>query len=137
MSILIREEYVNATKGHLLGDSGEPYEPFTDDLGRLFKSLQSEFGKVGSKVYVDTTQGVKHVGWCFVKRMRYEDARDNSERSFYIREVWVTLFEPCEADDPSASVTRHRDGSITKYPFRQLDIEAHRQAQRRSVRALA
>lgn len=128
MTILVREEYLNATKGYSFGDSGEPYEAFTDDTGRLYKSLQGEYGKA-SNVYVDTTSGpVRHVGWAFTKRMRYEDARDNSEGSYYLREVWVTLYEPCEADDPRASVTHHRSGAITRHPFRQLDIGAHRAA---------
>lgn len=132
--ILIREEYENETTNTRFGDSGEPYEPFTDDLGKLFKSLRSEYGRAQSKVYVDLNSGgVRHVGWAFVKRMKYEDARTDKPSDYYTRCVWVTLYESCEVDDPSATISTSRNGAVTRHPFKQLDIEAYRKAQRRAA----
>jgi len=90
----IRGTYVNETRGHCLGETGW-YEPFTEDKGRLFRDLQREYGRCTSRIYVDTAAGAKPVGWCFKKRMDYEDAhliRDRSDRS-YVRAVWVECRE--------------------------------------------
>src|SRR5690349_1061643 len=116
LSVLVREEYTNASKHCRFGDSGEPSEVWTDDIGRLFRDLRSEYGKA-SKFYVDGKGGkVQHVGWTFQKRMRYEDARQNRPEDYYIREVWVTLYESCDLDDPAHVVTR-RNGAVTHHPF--------------------
>ena len=70
----------------------EPYEPFTDDIGKLFRSLQKEYGRCESQVYADLPdRKVLAHGWVFVKRMRYEDARGHEPTDYYIREVWVRL----------------------------------------------
>lgn len=86
----VSEVYINATRGYRFGES-EPYEPYTDNIGKLFLSYQREFGRCTSKVYVDTDHGPKAIGWVFVKKMRYEDAR--SKNDTYVREVWVTVHE--------------------------------------------
>jgi len=129
MEILVSETFCNATKNAQFGES-EPYEPWTDDVGKLFADYRREYGRA-SKVYVDTTSGAQHVGWCFSKRMKYEDARDDSSESYYDRQVWVTLYATCEIEDSRAVVTRHRNGAETRHPYRQLDIEAYRRALRR------
>jgi len=115
--MLIREEYVNATEGHRFGDSGEPYATFTDDIGKLFRSLQRENGRCVSKVYIDTkSAGTVQVGWVFQKREAYERCR--GKQAYYIRETWVTLYDECEPDDPLACVTQHKSGAITRRPFK-------------------
>lgn len=97
MTLLIQENFINATKHHSFGDCSEPYEAFTDDIGRLYRSLASEYGRCVSKVYLDTaSKGTVAIGWVFQKQMPYEDV----PKECYLREVWVTLFEPCELDDP-------------------------------------
>lgn len=84
-NLFIKETYVNVTKGYNFGNS-EWYETFTDETGRLFRSLQKEYGKAG-KMYRDTANGgAKQVGWVFSKRMKYEDADE-----YYTREVWVEV----------------------------------------------
>ena len=89
----IQETFINKTKDAQFGES-DIYEAFTDDVGRLFRDMQREYGRCVSKVYIDTADGVKATGWVFEKRMRYEDARGNDpERDFYTREVWVTLHD--------------------------------------------
>jgi hypothetical protein len=75
-------------------------EAFTNDVGRLFNSLQKEYCRCRGKVYIDVPDGkAEAVGWVFEKEMGYEDKP--SEK--YIREVWVTLY-----DEPdTVQVTKH------------------------------
>ena len=107
--MLIRETYVNQTKGHRISES-DWYEPWTDDVGRLFREMQKEYGRCTSSVYVDPVGGGKPVrcGWTFEKRMRYEDARGNDpERDFYVREVWVQLADRVEHHPATETVDLH------------------------------
>ena len=92
----IQEEFFNATKGYRFSQSA-PYETAFDDTGKLFRSLQSEYGRCVSRVYVGTKTGTKRIGWVFEKRMRYEDSKGH-----YTREVWVTVL------DKADTVTRER-----------------------------
>jgi len=87
MGLLISEVYINATKNVRFGES-PVFESFTDDAGKLFKALQKEYGRCTSKVYVDTKEGTKTIGWVFQGRQRYEDSKE-----IYLREVWVTRHE--------------------------------------------
>lgn len=87
----ISETFVNETKGYRFGETG-PFEAWTDDKGKLFRSLRQEYGRCTGRVYVDTDGKTKPVGWVFEKRMKYEDARGNDrEQDYYTRSVWVTL----------------------------------------------
>lgn len=88
--MLIQETFINETKGYICGNT-DPYEPFTDNIGRLFLSLQKEYGKCVSRMYVDPDG--KPIGWIFQKKMHYEDARTNRADDYYIQEVWVTLLD--------------------------------------------
>ena len=97
MSVLISETYINETEGYIYGETTEPYEPFTDDLGELFRYGQKEYGRCVSKAYVDTDDGPKAVGWVFQKRTQYEDCDDT-----YVREVWVTLHSAPRPPRPPA-----------------------------------
>ena len=99
--MLIQEEYV------VIGNDGEPqnclgasdlYEPFTDNVQRLFRSLQKEYGGCTSKVYVDVAGVSRQGGWCFRRRTKHEDSN-----ATYVREVWVTLYE----QKPDVAVTHH------------------------------
>ena len=84
--IWVSEEFVNLDRDCRFGET-EPYESFTDDVGKLFRSLMKEYGRCISKVFIDTKAGVtKAVGWVFLKRDKYEGSQDT-----YLREVWVTL----------------------------------------------
>jgi len=72
-------------KSYLLHDSGW-YEPFTDNLGQLFKFLQKEYGRCVSRVYQDAPDRVADpIGWVFQKRVKYQDCNET-----YLQEVWVT-----------------------------------------------
>ena len=37
----------------------EPYEPYTDNKGRLFRECQKEYGRCVSSVYMDTAEGTR------------------------------------------------------------------------------
>lgn len=60
-------------------------------IGDIFRMFQREYGRCVSKVYIDTEDGVKAIGWVFQKREKYED----SDKT-YIREVWITLLDKYE-----------------------------------------
>ena len=82
----IRESYVNQTKGYNFGSSVW-YEPFTDNIGDLFRALQREFGRCVSKVYIDAPVAfypatAKPVGWVFEKKCQYTDCMET-----YIQET--------------------------------------------------
>ncbi len=107
----IQESFINVTRHCRLGD-GEPEETGSETTGELYASLRAIYGKCVSKVYLDTEYGTIAVGWVFQKKMEYEDAyrfSDKSER-VYLQEVWVTVMEPCELDDPQALRRKTRLG---------------------------
>lgn len=104
----IQETYVNETQGYRFGDS-DWFEPYTDNMGKLFRDLQKEYGRCTGKVYTDTVDGAKQVGWVFEKQMQYEDARPRYndygrllKPETYLRAVWVTYRIRFEATDESA-----------------------------------
>lgn len=88
--LYIQETFINQTEGYRFSET-PVYEAFTSDKGELYKSLVNEYGRCTSKIRIDTAEGTKTVGWVFVKRMQYEDCKDNSPESFYLRETWVTV----------------------------------------------
>jgi hypothetical protein len=92
--MLMQATFVNETKGWIFGESGW-YEPYTTDLGRLFRDLRAEYGRCTGHVYIDTARGTdppgvysatRTVGWVFEKLCHYEDTGDP-----YLRVVWVSL----------------------------------------------
>ncbi len=72
--MLIKETWINRTENCGYGDSGE-YEPFTDNIGKLFKALQKEHGRCQGKVYVDIQGAARQTGWVFVKNCQYTDTK--------------------------------------------------------------
>ncbi len=64
-------------------------ETFTNDLGKLFRSLQKEYGRASS-IYIDQPNGKppRKIGWCFSKLVPYSDCSE-----FYLQEVWITVFQ--------------------------------------------
>ena len=97
----MKETWTNETKGHIIGDSGW-YEPYTDNLGQLFRALQKEFGRCMSKVYQDTPDGEPDaIGWYFEKKREYEDAdkfRIRGEDRYYIAGTWVFMRDAKEIE---------------------------------------
>jgi len=70
----------------------EIYKPYTDDLGKLYKNLISEYGRVKSKIYVtDLSRLDHHIGWTFIKRVKYSGSKDT-----YLQETWISLYQGIE-----------------------------------------
>ena len=102
--MLVQEDWIeiqNANqdneKRFRCGDSGL-YEPYTDNIKRLFTSYMREYGRCVSKVYIDTPEGTKAIGWVFQKRTKYADCNKT-----YLQETWVTLHE----NEPTKTVDYH------------------------------
>ena len=100
MSVLISVEHVNRDENCVFGDVGAnyPYETHYATTGEAFRGLQAEYGRCVSKVYVDTPEGVKAIGWVFQKRTRYDDANET-----FLCETWVTLHEK----EPTHTIEHH------------------------------
>ena len=89
--MLILETYINRTLGNRFGNS-EPYEPYTEDIGELFRAFQREYGRCTGYVFIDAPNGLPvKVGWTFERKERYTDTGEP-----YIREVWVSLLDKPE-----------------------------------------
>jgi hypothetical protein len=85
-NIVMREQWVNQSEGHLLGDS-DWYEAYTDDEGELFRSLQKEYGRCTGKCYIDLPrQEARAIGWVFLKKVKYDDVDE-----YFLRETWVEM----------------------------------------------
>ena len=88
-NIVMKESWVNATEGHRMGDS-DWYESYTDNEGELFRSLQKEYGRCVSKVYIDQPNESLNplpVGWVFQKKVEYSDVQGQ----YFVRETWIEL----------------------------------------------
>jgi hypothetical protein len=99
MALQIRETFTNETRGYR-SDWSEWYEPYTDNIGRLFRGMQREYGRCVGRIYVDAPRdgsafgavGSSACGWYFEKKVEYEDSgRFGRPRAFYTRGVWVEM----------------------------------------------
>jgi len=82
----IRETFVNETKGHRIGES-DYYEPYTDDIGELFRNSQKEYGRCTGKMYQDMKAGYSKVcGWVFEKRIQYSDSNET-----FLQTTWLHI----------------------------------------------
>lgn len=87
----IQETFVNRTENVGIGGT-DIYTTFTDDIGELFKTLRTEFGKA-TCMYVGEGEGVQ-VGWVFLRKLKYDDSKET-----FLREVWVEVYEKDEAGE--------------------------------------
>jgi hypothetical protein len=74
---------LNATKGYIFDEYSED---LTEDNYPTYKRLVREYGKCTGKVYVDTSEGAKAIGYVFVKTVEYQDSSDT-----YLEETWVSF----------------------------------------------
>ena len=95
--MLLQETYVDGDRNAVIGES-EPYEPFTEDVGELFRHGLREYGRCTGHVYIDAPDKPRKVGWVFERREKYEDCD-----KMYLRVVWVTL----HAAKPTVERTVH------------------------------
>lgn len=95
--MLMRETFVNEDKEQAYGSS-DWYQPYTFDLGRLFRDCRQEYGRCTGYVYVDYREPgdppgayprTRKVGWVFQKRVEYET--NWGPPQYYLRTVWVDL----------------------------------------------
>lgn len=87
----IRYSLINRDRGYRFFDGewedAEVDDP--DDDRSIFRGLQRAWGRCISRMYRDSIDGTKAIGWVFEKRMVYEDARSKDDT--YIREAWVEV----------------------------------------------
>lgn len=96
--MLIKETWVNESKGHILSDSGL-YESYTDNIGELFKNCQRLYGRCISGMFIDSTDGKnKKVGWVFEKLEKYQDANE-----YFKMHTWVEI----HAKQPTKTEQNH------------------------------
>lgn len=97
----ISETMINRTENYSYGDyvfecEGTVIEP---TLAGLYRYGLSEHGRCTGKVYIDTevkhigyadtgSEGVKHIGYVFLKRRKYDDCDDT-----YLCETWISMGE--------------------------------------------
>ena len=99
--MLVNEEYTityDNGKSYRNGDSGL-YEPYTDNMRRLFNTYQREYGPCRSSVYIDGPDGKPvRTGWYFEKRTRTDDRREVVTLG-----TWVTFHEK----EPTRTIKHH------------------------------
>lgn len=95
--MLIQEQWIDRTRNVGSGET-EPYEAFTDDKGKLYRSCLKEYGRCTGKVYIDTPQGAKAIGWVFLKRAKYDDCSET-----FLLETWITLHD----QEPTRTIKHH------------------------------
>lgn len=85
--LLVHIARVNEDKGWTVYDEREPLDDWWTELdehelrGELYRHALREYGRCTGKVYVDTDDGAKAVGWVFVKREHYSEP--------YLCTTWV------------------------------------------------
>ena len=85
MSLYIKENLINRDENYQFEES-DVYDTGLDTKGELFKRLQQEYGRCVSRVYIDTPNEPKPIGWVFESTQNYEDTGEP-----YTRAVWVTV----------------------------------------------
>ena len=96
-NLYVEENWINRTKDARIDDSGV-YETRFTRRGDLYRAMRREYGRCTGRVYIDTDNGPKRVGWVFVKKAYYEDTQKP-----YIQETWITLHKA----PPTKTVNYH------------------------------
>src|SRR5215831_16183780 len=86
-SLVVAEDYVDATTETRYGNSGWQ-EPWTDDVGRLYRDGVREYGRCIGHVYADFSGKSYAVGWVFLKRAEYEGHVRRGDERTYLQETW-------------------------------------------------
>ena len=91
------DEDGNITRDSYIMGESEIYETWASfaDMPRLYKRWLAEYGKCTGKMYIDGTDGKPiHVGYIFLQRIPYEDARSKGET--FLRETWISYYHKTE-----------------------------------------
>jgi hypothetical protein len=67
----------------------------SESVAALYRWCQNEYGRSTGAIYVGEGSHQTQVGWVFVKRMKYSDARGSAARDYYLQESWVEVRLPC------------------------------------------
>jgi hypothetical protein len=98
MNLHVQETFVNEDRQGTFGESEVYATPF-EAPGELFRSLQSEWGRCVSKVYIDRAgRGAQPIGWVFESIARYDDTGEP-----YKRHVWARV----HLKPPTVTTTYH------------------------------
>jgi hypothetical protein len=84
-SLFVKETFINVTENCQYGES-EVMETWTNDIGKLFKDCQKEYGRCVSSIYRDTKNGTVKIGWVFEAKLKYTDVNQ-----YYVRQTWVEV----------------------------------------------
>ena len=116
-SLYVKETFTEEREGenkncevfirHVIFGESNIYESFTDDVGKLFRYCQKEFGRCRGKVYVELDRknpgSDRPIGWVFESIQKYDDARSLPKgEQTYKRVVWVEVH-----DAPPTVTTKH------------------------------
>lgn len=86
----IKEDHVNKTEGYMLQEPiTYPIEDtiFTGtSIKDLFNFFLKECGRCISKLYIDTDDNTKQIGWVFERKEKYTDIHEP-----WIHQTWITL----------------------------------------------
>jgi len=87
----VQTSWINASEHYRIYDELQPIEDTVfEDMkrGEVFRWLQREYGACTSKVYVDTPDQPRAIGWVFEKRVPYDDSRET-----YLQQTWVSFLK--------------------------------------------
>lgn len=84
----VKTTYVNRSDNHINGeDVINIGDSIIDDVKSLYKYGLSDFGRCIGKIYIDDDDNsAKHVGYIFVKRVKYTDCDET-----FLQEVWFSI----------------------------------------------
>jgi hypothetical protein len=115
--LVFKETGVNASEEHYVYDEvlpvrGTRYADADGNLkgaGDIFREARDEFGRCTGKVYVDSSDGVQHVGYVFQQRREYE-SNGYGPRETYLHETWLSFLE---RDDDTMTERAHPISAAT------------------------
>ena len=83
----IQETYTEVTEErHSIFGESEIYQPFTNNLHVLYRSLQKDYGRCIGKLFRDCDDQTLVCGWVFEKREKYEDTEET-----FLQHTWVNV----------------------------------------------
>ena len=75
-------------------DSMKIEDSIIDNLMDLYHFGIKEYGKCISKIYIDRNNTTCHIGYVFLKKIKYEDCNE-----YYLSETWLSLEHYIETID--------------------------------------
>ena len=83
----ITSTYVNKSEDYILGEESIDIEDsIINNLRELYHHGLQEYGRCTSKIFIDKSDGAKHIGYTFEKRVKYTDSNNT-----YLQETWLAI----------------------------------------------